>query len=503
MTARLQKIALFGEGIYSNSPVITRQRRLNCYLELRKDKDKSSIVAIGTPGMRFVFNASSLNQPMRGLLGNDTGLYVVTGNLVKSLSSVGSNLLSGIIGTSTGLVGMALNPTQVMIVDGSAGYIFNPTTGAVTTAPAAFPNGAKTIAYCNGFFVCELPGTNQFFVSALNDGTTWNGLSFAAAVQAIDGIQAIDTLGGILIVFSSGHVEFWQNIGANPEPFQYIQNSASMYGLGAIGSRVHAGESLLFICRTNGGSFQNSTGSYQVAKIKGYGVSIVSTTDVDNILQTIARTSTLTDATAFSYQVDEHVFAQFNFPTANRSLLLDVTTGLWSEVQTGITTGYAARHIGNLAAGAFAQTYIADYSNGNIYTPDPTVYQDNGNVIVREIVSRAALQDFNTFRISQIYLDMMTGVGQPNPNLPAYSPLVELSIARDNRDFGTPRMFPLGLQGQFMTRVNSRRWGRARTANLKIRQTDPAPFIITGGAIMTSSRAGRMSSRTPPTRRAA
>jgi len=498
MTARLKRVPLFGEGVYSKSPIVTRQRRLNCYLEVRKDNDKSSVVCYGTPGMKFAYNAATpANQPFRGLIGNDSALYGVSSNQIKLLSATGGTIRSGAIGSSAGLTGMALNPTQLMVVDGRFGYVFDPTTGNVTVVGASFPNGAQTITYCNGFFIAELPGTNQFFVSALNDGTVWNGLSFAAAVQAIDGIKAVDTLGGLLIIFSSGHVEFWQNVGTTPEPFQYIQNSASMMGLAAVNGRVHCGESILFLARTNGGSFQNAGGAFQIAKIKGYTVSVVSTTDIDNILQQMAKTTGIGDCTAFSYQVDEHLFAQFNFPAANRSLLLDTVTGFWSEVQSGVSNGYASRHIGALAAGAYSQTFIADYQNGNIYTPDTETYTDNGNVIVRELVTRAAVEDFNTFRIAQIYLDMETGVGLSSPSAQGYNPLVQLSVARDGRDFGSPRLIPLGKQGQYTTRVNSRRWGRVRTAaNLRIRMTDPVKFVITSGAMMTSSRAGRRAART-------
>jgi hypothetical protein len=492
MTARLKKIKLFGEGIFSKSPVVTRQRRLNCYLEPRKDQDKSSIVCYGTPGLRFLFNASTpQNQPMRGMVGNDSAFYTTSGNLVQSLSQSGAVLASAAIGTSTGLVGMALNPTQLMVVDGQAGYVITMTGFTETVVGGSFPNGARTIAYCNGFFICELPGTNEVFVSNLNDGTTWSGLSFFTAVQSIDGVMAVDQLGGILIVFSSGHVEFWQNQGSTPEPFVYIANSATMYGLEAVYGRVHVGDSLLFLAHTGGGSFQGSSGSFQVCRIKGYAVDVVSTPDIDNILQTMARTSIITDCTCLSYQIDSHHFAQFNFPTANRSLLLDTTTGLWSEVQSGITQGYAARHLANLGAQAYGQPYLSDYSNGNLYTPDPTVFTDNGNVIVREVVTPCALEDFNTFRASQIYLDMQTGVGLSTPGLQGYYPQVALSIARDGRDFGVARYFPLGALGQYWTRVNSRRWGRMKQGNLKIRMTDPVPFVITSGAMMTSMRAGR------------
>jgi len=489
LTTKLKRQAIFGEGIFSKSAVVTRQRRLNCYLEVRKDGDKSSIVCYGTPGLRLLFNASlPTGFPARGIVGNDTALYEVTGNRVLSLSAAGQVLVKGTINTQGGLVGMALNPTQLFIVDGVFGYVFNPATGVVTKAPAAFPNGANTVAYCNGFFICEQPGTNQFFLSALNDGTTWPGLSFAAAVQSIDGIQAIDTLGGLLIIFSAGHTEFWQNVGSTPEPFQYITNSATMYGIEAINSRAHVGDSILFLAHTGGGSFQNASGSFQVAKIQGYGVKVVSTPDVDFIIQQMARTSTIKDATAYSYQQDSHAFYQINFPTANRSLLYDTTQDLWSEVQSGITQGYAARHLGNLATSAWNTMFVADAGNGNIYTYDPGVYQDNGNTIVRELVFKTGIQDFNRFRTAALYLDMETGVGLSNPALQGYRPVVAISRARDMRDFGPERIVPLGMQGQYTTRINTRRWGTGRQVTFKLRMTDPVPFVVTAGAAITRLR---------------
>jgi hypothetical protein len=492
VTARLKLVPLFGEGVYAGSRVVTQQRRLNCYLELRKDKEKNSVVCYGTPGLKLAFNAATpLNQPMRGLVGTLSALYLCAGSQVTSVSKTGTVLATAVIGSSSGLVGMALNLTQLMVVDGSSGYVVNPTTGVVTVPGSWFQPGAKTVTNCNGFFVCELPGTNQFYVSALNDGTSGSALAYAAAVQAVDGIIAVDSLGGLLIVFSGGHVEFWQNVGASPEPFQYIQSSATMYGLAAVNGRAHVGNSLFFVCYTAGAGFQNQGGSYQIARIDGYSVRIVSNSDIDRILQDMASSSTVSDATAYSYQVGSHTMVQFNFPTAGRSLLLDASTGFWSEASSGVSSAYAWRHLGNLAAGAFGQTYVADYSNGNLYTLDPYTYTDNGSTIVRELVTRVGLEEYNTFRCSQVYLDMATGVGLTSPGSQGYAPLVELSVSRNNGPFGMPRHFSLGAKGQDTVRVNSRRWGRGRTIALKIRMTDAVPFVLTGGAMRTSVRQGR------------
>lgn len=496
MSARLKRIAVFGEGLYALSPAITRQRRLNVYLEVRKDQDRTTIAAIGTPGLRLLFNASTpLNLATRGMIGNDTALYIVAGTRVQSYTAAGAVQQTGNIGTISGRVELALNPTQVMVVDGSAGYTFAPTTGVVTQILGAFPNGARTCINCNGFGVAELPGTNQFFVSNFNDFTTWNGLSFAAATQAVDGIQACDQLSGILIIFSAGHLEFWQNQGLATEPFVYVQNSASMYGLAALGGRCHLADALAFVARTNGGSFMNSTGSYQICLIRGYQVKVISTADIDTILQQMAREFGISDCTAFSWQAGEHTFAQFNFPAANRSLLYDLKTDLWGEIQSGVTAGYAQRHLGNYAAQAYKTAYVADYANGNIYTFDPTIYTDNGNLILREIVTRIAVEDFNTFRISRVFGDHEVGVGSGQLADSTYNPVVSYALARDARDFGPERIVKLGKQGQYTQRVETRRWGRMRFGTLRIRQTDPVPFIMNSLSIHANGNSSGASSR--------
>jgi hypothetical protein len=487
VTTKLKRQSIFGVGITAKSAVVTRQRRLNCYLEVRKDADKSTIVVYGTPGLAFAFALNLTNvYPIRGMIGNNSAFYVVAGASFQSLSVTGGVLGSGSLMSTVGSVQLALNPTQVIVVDGALGYIFTIATLTLTQiSSAGFPNGAKTVTQCNGFFLCESPGTNQIFVSNLNDGTTWNALSYFTAVQYTDSVIAVDSLGGLVVVFSAGHLEFWQNVGATVEPFQYITNSAVEYGLAAIYARAHAGDSIVFLTQTR-------EGGIQVARIRGYQVQIVSTPDVDNILQSIAATSKVSDATMLVYQQDNHKFVQLTLPSANnglgRSLLYDVSEDTWSETQTGVAPGPGARHMGQFSCVAYYKTWVSDYLSANLYHPSPTTYQDNGNVIPREFVTKVMLNDFNRFRVSAFYVDMETGVGLSNPALQGYTPQVLISRSRDMRDFGPERLVSLGRQGNFIHRVLTRRWGTGRSFVFKIRMTDPVPFVITAGATISRMR---------------
>lgn len=466
--------AVFGAGVASKSYVVTRQRRLNCYYENRDDGDKARIVLYGTPGMKQKFNLGS--SAARGLLGSSTALYAVAGSNFYQLDLAGEVQYSAPLGSNFGLVSFAKNPTQVILVDGSLGYLFiagvlTPLTSGNYPNAVGFPSGCKTVTVAGGYFVCEVPKTQQFQVSGLFDGTTWNVLSFASASQYADTLLAVDSLIGNLLLFSSTHLEFWQNVGSTPEPFQPILSATTEYGIAAVFSRAHIDSSIIFLA-------QSPQGGASVCQIKGYQVTPISTPDLDYLFSTF---SVVSDAVGLAYRADKHPLYQLTFPTANRSFLYDCLTGIWSESQTGITQAYAQRHIGHLSTLFGTTQVISDYSNGNLYVPDTGTYTDNGTTIPRQVVSKHQLSDFNVFSVDEAYVDMETGVG--NLSGAGASPNVQISVSKDNgRTFSTPRTTSLGAFSQYLTRAVWRRFGSARSFVFKIDMTDPVKFVVTGEA---------------------
>lgn len=476
----MKVIPLFGSGVAGQSFVVTRQRRLNCYYENRQDGDKAKVVIYGTPGLVPLFMANTpLFQPLRGFLGTQSALYLVADNQFQSVTSSGAVLASATLGTATGLASMTYSPTQVVIVDGVAGYLYTPATTTFATIGASFPNGAKTCTFVAGFFVAEQPGSQIFWVSNVNDGSMWNALAFASAAQYSDNILAVDNLWGNLIVFSEQHTEFWQNAGLQPEPFVPILSATSEYGLAAIFSRAHVDQTIIFLAQTR-------EGQVQFVQIQGYNSVVVSNPDIEFIVNSF---SVVSDAVALSYERGKHKFYQVSFPTANRSLLYDTSTGLWSEVQSGASV-LPIRHFGNLSAYFAGRTLVSDFATNQIYTLSDSAYTDNGHVIPREVITRHILSNFNRIRISQVYLDMETGVG--NQSDPGSNPQIVLQYSKDNgRTWNPERWASSGLIGQYMTRVIWRRFGSTRDATFRIRMTDPVKFVITEGALSITERPQR------------
>lgn len=465
-------ISLFGAGTVSNADVVTRQRRLNCYFENRKDKDKTAIACYGTPGLVAAFSPSTpLNFPIRGFLGTQNALFLVSYNEFQQVTSSGASIFSSSIGTQSGNCSLAFNNTQVVLVDGTAGYLYTPSGPTFTTIGSSFPNGAKTVTYASGFFVAELPGTQQFWVSNANDGSTWGGTSFASAYAYSDNILAVDNLAGILWLFSQQHIEAWQNNGTTPQPFLPIINAAYEWGLAAIFSRAHVEQSIIFLAQTR-------EGQVQFVRLQGFVIQRISDDDIDRVINGF---SVVSDAVGLSYEAGGHKFYQASFPTANRSFLYDCATGLWSDAQTGPSVN-PVRHQANLSAYYAGTTYLSDYETNQVYTLSPTAYTDNGVTIARELVTRHILSNFDRIRISQLFLDMDVGGGLQSGQ--GSNPQIMLQYSKDNgRTWSAERWASLGKVGQYLTRVIWRRFGCTRVATFRIRMTDPVKFVIATAAM--------------------
>lgn len=483
MARGLAPVPMFGSGVYGKSAVVTRQRRLNCYYELREDGDKGAkVVVYGTPGLRLEGTVqSALNTPVRGMIGSDDWLYAVAYDQFQSLDEDLSVLFTGMIGTTDGKVSLAASPSttgaanQVVLVDGSGGWVYSPNAATFTALTAAwFVPGAKTVTNIGGYFVAEYPNSPEWGVSNLNDATSGSALSFGTSAAYPDITVAVDNLAGNLITFGRNHMEFWQPLGTPPpsQPFGNVQSATNEIGLAAIFSRAHAEGSILFLGQTR-------QGTKRVYRLTGYQAEAVSE-EIDYVINT--EGFLYADAEASTYQRDKHPFYQLTFPSMNRSFLLDLSTGIWGEAQTGLSQGPYKRHRMSLSTYWTGATLLSDYQNGNVYRMDDTAFSDNGETILREVITRHATKNFDRFKIPQVYLDMETGVGTQTGQ--GFDPIVSIECSKDEgRTWLLPRYIRLGKVGEFVTRVVARRFGQSKVFTFRIRMTDPVKFVITNGAI--------------------
>jgi hypothetical protein len=471
----MKKLELFGSGLEGLAAQVTAQQRVNCFYEVHQDGDKEKITVRGTPGLT-IWTTVPDGLPIRGLLVANNVLYVAAGEVLYAISAGGSITVIGNITPGLGIVGMNTNGVQLIVVDGATGwtYTYATTTFAQITA-AAFPSGATTVAYLDGYFICEFPNSQQFALSAINDGTTWPALQFASAVSNPDLLLACDVWQGTLILWGASSIEFWQDANTFPFPLQRLSGSTSMWGLAAKHSRAPVGDSMMFLGA-------NSQGLLQVMTLNGTIPQRVSTHDIENLISSL---SLISDAVALTYIVDGHIMYQLTFPTANVTFLYDTITMMWSTCRSGIAP---SRHQGLLSITFNNVNYVTDYDTGNIYQLNKNVYTEEGQPILREIDTRHIWSDGDVITVAELWLDMSTGTGLQSGQ--GSNPQIMMQVSKDGgRTFGSPRQASIGRVGQYGgPRAVWHRLGSARDFVFKFTMTDPVPFNIIGGsAVITKA----------------
>ena len=453
---------LFGTGLQAKSQNVSSQRRLNLYIEQRNEEDGTRFVLEGTPGLAVPLVDFGDTAP-RGEHGLGNFLYVVHRGTFWQVNNAGVATNRGTLNTTTGRVWFADDGTKIMITDGVNGYTYDTSAPATPLAQIVDPDyvAANTVTWQDHYFIQDQVNSGRFYISVLNDPTSWNALDFANAESNPDNLVRIIADHGELCLFGEYTVEFWGNSGAADFPYVRLGSAVVEWGLAARESLVKFDSSLMFLGR-------NRDGQTEVVLLNGYTPQPVGGQDFLNALDSY---STVLDATAFSYKRAGIAFYQINFPTANKSWLYNGSTKTWCEV------GFdAARHPGNMATLFLNQTMVADYQIGRIYRLDPTTYTFNGTTIPREVISRTMKTD-KYQRISRLWIDIETGVG--NTVDPGSNPVAMLSISEDSgRSFGNPIMRAFGAIGDYLLDLWYERLGSSKSWTFKLRITDAVKVSI-------------------------
>src|SRR4030095_4704097 len=188
----MARIPVFGVGQASKSPYISSKALVNMICEARPRGEKSAMVGFRTPGLD-VFHEFAGSVMGRGALSFEKSdlAFEVVGNILYQLDGSGTATNLGLLSTSAGRVSMADNGTQIMIVDGTYGYIYTTVPAAVissitrvtttATLTTATPHGLGTgmqvtiagalPAQYNGTYTITVTGASTFtYVMASDPG---------------------------------------------------------------------------------------------------------------------------------------------------------------------------------------------------------------------------------------------------------------------------------------------------------------------------------------------
>ena len=470
------RMNLFGVGTKSESPAITAQKRINCYVETRQEADRTAFALVGRPGL-LPFITTLGASPSRGMWAVNTLsqplFFTVHGMAVWSINNAGVANVIGAIGTTTGDVSMADDGTFLVIVDGTKGYVYNMQVPAGLTliTDGNFTTTPKVVTWQDNYFIVSSSGpTRQFQLSQISPSvnpTVWPAVQINFAGSGAGALQGCISDHSILELFGDVYTEFWQDQGTPDFPFALIPGSAQEFGLSAPFSLAKFDNSVI-------GLFKNKMGGVNVSRMQGFNLRKVSDQDMDAIFFGYVATA---DAQGFGFMNNGHPFYVVSFPTPGQSWMYDGLTNAWSQLQNA--TG--GRFIGNKFCLFQNKAMVSDYSNGNIYNFDQNTYTDNGTVVDMEVWSKHIWDDDKHIGISDLQIDIESGVGLVSGQ--GSLPVMDLQVSKDGgNSFFSVGYSSMGVIGDYTQRVKWDNLGGARDWVLKLVITDPVKRVITGAS---------------------
>lgn len=218
-------------------------------------------------------------QIIRGFAVIRDTFYVVGSSTIQVYDSSGVLTASYAHTTSSGQYYRILDNAsgQIAFLDSVSGT-YRVLDGGTLYSPS-FPSSwtSNAFVYMGGYFIFNRIGTQEFFISNLLDGRTFNALDFSNAVEKSDNIVGLATTSGHLYIFGTDSIEIFQNTGNSDFPFEKV-NGTSNTSVGAFSflSIVSDLGSVFFLSRDSG-----------IYQINGYSVDKISTINIDKKLKAV------------------------------------------------------------------------------------------------------------------------------------------------------------------------------------------------------------------------
>ena len=292
------KLRLIG-GAEGRSTNVSPEKSINFYYE--KGEFQESLV--NTPGATEFVDLG--NGEVRGAIEYNSLAYFVAGNTLYEVNSAGTATSRGTLNTSSGRVSMAHNGVraganqQLMIVDGTTGYIYDNTTSTLTEIADVDMVASDSVVFIDGYFVFSQVNSDRFWLTGLYDGTSILATDFFTAEGDADEIQSLIADQRELFIFGNRTLEIWYNSGDTDNTFQRYQGGFKQTGTAAKDSPARVDNNIYWLTR-------NERGNAQVARLgSNFKPEIVSTPELNYELN---KYTTISDAFSYSYQDDGHEF---------------------------------------------------------------------------------------------------------------------------------------------------------------------------------------------------
>jgi hypothetical protein len=476
-------------------------RLINCFAEPIGEGSKDApppSKRVRVPGMTSFLTSSQSGFRGMALLAGANPLYAAFDGFLYKGNSAGGALANHAVLSGSLPVYFARNnritaggPDKVIVTtDGTPGaYVITDPSGITdyntasgSTLPQ--PNGVCSI---DGYIVFTI-GDGRIFATGLNVLTV-NSLSVGTADVRTDPPVRPIPYSGRLLIFGTQTLEFWNDVGSTPFPFQ--RATTVPYGLtgpdAVAGWEDGFGAGLLWVAN-----------DYTVRQLDGYTPVRVSVPDLERLIQ---RDTNKSRMLANVYVVDGHPMWTITGETFSWSY--DLSTRKWHERASYLTN----RWRGLQTVNAFDRWLVGDrgqpnlipvpltpyINSGNIYNIDPTNHLEGTDLLPLRVESGPVMQFPERVRVARADFHVEVGVGIATSMNPSrIDPVAMISWSDDGGlNWSVPFHRRLGKQADY-TNLSLYRTGMSTRIGRRWRFdiSDPVYVALFGGEQSTELRQG-------------
>ena len=475
------KLPITGPMYQHASQDVSFQKCINMFLaDAGPNGRGENGVLLHSPGLKSLGNVSGKSEVRAVINYQDEKLYCVIDDTAyvitfdeDALSMTFASM--GTLNTSTGPVSWAINPTQVMLVDGSSsGYIITVSSDTIADIADADFTGGDTVVFMDSYFLYNTPDASTMFATAQNDGTNITATDVATAEGHPDEILALKVFKNELWVFGQVSIEiWWDEANATGFPFSKRVSASMDLGCGAAHSVQVVDNGL---CWLDNRGYVVYTPSYAKP-------GIISTPAIN---QEIQNMETISDAIAFTYTDRGGMFYQITFPTEEKTFVYDFITQTWHEKAYWTQDDAFTRHKVNSHVRYKNWELVGGYNDGTIYILDAKTYTDGGDPIHRVRTTAHINDEFRLLTIYDLELHLESGKGLVTGT--GSDPQIMMRYSNDGGfTYSNELARSIGKIGEYSKRVRWNALGAAREWLFEFRFTDPIPFTIVDASISAES----------------
>ena len=365
------------------------------------------------------------------------------------------------LGTGTGGAGTYTVSTSQTV---SSTTLYGLNFSQLPSSDGAFTGGTN-VDIVDNYFVYNRPDTQQFGCSNVLSPIS-GSTNFSSKDGAPDDLVTLIVDHREIYLLGETSSEVWVDQGTSPFPFNRIPGTSTQHGIVSAFSVSRLGNSFAYLSK-------NNRGTAQIVQMNGYVPQRISTHAVENSL----TNQTITDAIAWTYQLEGHEVYVISFPTLQLTWCFDIATGMWHKWLYTNNLGQYERCRGNCAAVFQGYVLVGDYSNGKIYHLDRNVYTDDGQHVKRLRRAPHLTVDLQRQYFEELQLQFQPGVGLDVGQ--GEDPQAMLRWSNDGGStWSNEHWTTIGKIGKYTNRAIWRRLGTARDRIFEVSISDPVKAVI-------------------------